>query len=138
MSNESNYWKGLLTGTIVGGIAGAITALLLAPKSGKELRKDLAEKSQEIYDKAADYLAVFEENMGSVVSTTVNEGKERAQKIITSAKTQAESILENADKVLQDAKTKASNVKEVIDDKIENLKEAAKAGAEAFKKEYKG
>ena len=46
-------------------------------------------------------------------------------------------MLENADKVLQDAKTKATNVKDALDDKIENLKDAAKAGAEAFKKEYK-
>jgi gas vesicle protein len=137
MSNENNYWKGLVAGTIIGGLAGAITALLLAPKSGKELRQDIAEKSQELYDKAQDYLAIFEENMGSVVSTTVNEGKERAQKIISSAKQQAESLLENADKVLQDAKFKATNVKDTIEDKIGNLRDAAKAGAEAFKSEYK-
>ena len=76
MSNENNYWKGLVAGTIIGGLAGAVTALLLAPKSGKELRKDIAEKSQDLYDKAADYLSIFEENMGNAVSTTVNEGKE--------------------------------------------------------------
>ena len=137
MSNENHYWKGLVAGTIIGGLAGAVTALLLAPKSGKELRKDIAEKSQDLYDKAADYLSIFEENMGTAVSTTVNEGKERAQKIISSAKLQAESLLENADKVLHDAKSKATNVKDALDDKIENLKDAAKAGAEAFKKEYK-
>ena len=33
--------KDFLIGALVGGIVGAVTALLLAPKSGKEMRSDL-------------------------------------------------------------------------------------------------
>jgi len=137
-NNENNYWKGLLTGTILGGVAGAITALLLAPKSGKELRADLAEKSYELYDKAADYFSLFEENMGSVVSNTVNEGRDRAQTIINSAREQADSILRNAEEVFTSAKSKTQTIKDSVEEKVENLKDAAKAGADAFKSEYKG
>ena len=40
--NEGNInAKDFLIGTLVGGIVGSLTALLLAPKSGKELRGDL-------------------------------------------------------------------------------------------------
>ena len=64
--------KGLLWGALVGSVVGSVTALLFAPKPGKELRKDIAEgttagiekvqelavqagdKSIEIYDKAKD------------------------------------------------------------------------------------
>ncbi|MBY3620035.1 YtxH domain-containing protein [Acinetobacter sp. CUI P1] len=64
--------KGLLWGALVGSVVGSVTALLFAPKPGKELRKDIAEgtaagiekvqgiavqagdKSIELYDKAKD------------------------------------------------------------------------------------
>ncbi|MEK3981872.1 YtxH domain-containing protein [Paenibacillus sp. FSL K6-3166] len=64
--------KGLLWGALVGSVVGSVTALLFAPKPGKELRKDIAEgtaagiekvqgiavqagdKSVELYDKAKD------------------------------------------------------------------------------------
>lgn len=139
MSNQNdannNLTKGFLLGAIVGGAVGAITALLLAPKSGAELRKDIAETSQDIYGKASDYFQIVEEKVGKAVANTVNEGKAKAQGIIESAKRQAENILENAENVLKDARSKASTSKEIFEDRIDNLKNAAKAGADAFKAE---
>ncbi|MFE5319012.1 YtxH domain-containing protein [Paenibacillus sp. NPDC056579] len=43
--------KDLLVGAVVGTVLGAVTALLLAPKSGRELRSDLAEGVQTISEK---------------------------------------------------------------------------------------
>jgi gas vesicle protein len=43
MSKDGNNSKEFLIGTLIGGLIGAVTALLLAPKSGKELRSDLNE-----------------------------------------------------------------------------------------------
>lgn len=138
MSNQNDpngYTKGFLLGALVGGAVGAITALLLAPKSGAELRRDIASTSQDLYGKAADYLQVVEANVERVVANTVNEGKIKAQVIIDSAKKQADSIIENADHILKDARSKASNAKETFEGKIDNLKDAAKAGVDAFKAE---
>lgn len=132
---QGSYTKGFVIGAIIGGAIGAITALLLAPKSGKELRQELADKSSELYGLASEYVSKFEENVGSSISATVNEGKLRAENIIASAKKQAGDILSNAEKILSDAKTKAANIKEEIQDKIDSIKDAAKAGAEAFKTE---
>ncbi|MCX7737046.1 MAG: YtxH domain-containing protein [Candidatus Kapabacteria bacterium] len=132
---QGSYTKGFVIGAIIGGAIGAITALLLAPKSGRELRQDLAQKSNELYGLASDYITKIEENVGSSISATVNEGKLRAENIIASAKRQAGEILSNAEKVLSDAKSKAANIKEDIQEKIDNIKDAAKAGAEAFKAE---
>jgi gas vesicle protein len=141
MSNQSidsgNYVKGFFTGVILGGFVGAITALLLAPKSGIELRRDLAEKSSELYDKASDYIGNMETHVGSVVQTAVNEGKERAQRIIESARKQADDLISDAEGVLKDARTKATSAKSNITDKIQSVREAAAAGAEAFKSEMK-
>ena len=38
---SSDKSKGLLFGFLAGGVIGAVLALLYAPKSGKELRKDI-------------------------------------------------------------------------------------------------
>lgn len=42
-------------GAFIGGTASAMTALLFAPKSGKELRKDLAEQTDDLKDIAMNY-----------------------------------------------------------------------------------
>ncbi|MDT3426961.1 gas vesicle protein [Paenibacillus forsythiae] len=53
--------KSLLWGIVAGGAVGSVTALLLTPKSGKELRKDIsdgaaatADKAQELVHQASD------------------------------------------------------------------------------------
>jgi len=135
--NESTtYLRGFLTGALIGGLAGAITALLFAPKSGRELRRDIAERTGELYDKAQEALnpkLVGEE----LPPVTPNQGKLRAQQIVQSARQQAEQLLSSAEQVLRDARTKATHAKEQIQENIERVREAAKASVEAFKSELK-
>jgi ElaB/YqjD/DUF883 family membrane-anchored ribosome-binding protein len=88
-----------------------------------------------MYDKASDVFSSVESNVSSAINTTVNEGKIRAQKIINSARRQAEDLLASAENVLHDARSRASFAKDNIQHKIENLREAAKASADAFKSE---
>ena len=54
MSDNSNEFGAFMSGLLLGGIAGAITALLLAPQSGEETRKVILERSMEIKDKALE------------------------------------------------------------------------------------
>ena len=110
--------------------------MLLAPKSGKELRQDILETSNQLYGKASDYLETVEGQVGSTINTTVNEGRVRAQSIISSARKQAEDLLANAENVLHDAKIKTDSAKDQIQGKIDNIRNATKASAEAFKTEY--
>jgi gas vesicle protein len=53
MASESNGGN-FLAGLLVGAALGAIAALLLAPKSGKELRESLAEEGKKLRDRAMD------------------------------------------------------------------------------------
>jgi gas vesicle protein len=134
MSGDSgNYTRGFIIGAIVGGISGAITALLLAPKSGVELRKDISDQSVEYYTKAADYFKTMEGKVGD----GINERKLKAQGIMDNARHKAGDILHDAESVIKDARMKASNAKEQIQDRIENIRDAAKAGTDAFKAEMK-
>lgn len=51
---EESASKDFLLGALVGGIIGAATALLLAPKSGTELRGTISEQATTLKDKSAD------------------------------------------------------------------------------------
>lgn len=134
-NGADNYNRGFLFGTLLGGAIGALTALLLAPKSGAELRKDLADRGTYAYDKASRYISDLEIDLGSAVRSTMNEGKERAERIVNSAREQADSILENAERVLADAKSRANNIKDDVTGRVETVKDAARAGIDAFKDE---
>ncbi|MBI5326064.1 MAG: YtxH domain-containing protein [Ignavibacteriae bacterium] len=134
-SDSGSFTRGLFLGAFLGGVVGAVTALLLAPKSGAELRKDIAQKSVELYDKASDMLQTVEANVGDTVHSAVNEGKVRAANIVQSAKSQAEELMSNADAVLKEARSKVHNAKDSLGDRIQNVKDAAKAGVDAFRSE---
>jgi len=51
--NTKSTLKGVGVGLAVGAIAGAIAGVLLAPKSGKETRADIAKYAHEMKDKIA-------------------------------------------------------------------------------------
>ncbi|MFM2133955.1 MAG: hypothetical protein RL156_1236, partial [Bacteroidota bacterium] len=55
-SSNGGYINGFLAGALIGGAIGAITALVFAPKSGRELRRDIADRSVELYDKAQELI----------------------------------------------------------------------------------
>ena len=50
--SDRDEFVAFLAGVILGGLSGAVTALLFAPQSGQETRAMIKEKSIEIRDKA--------------------------------------------------------------------------------------
>lgn len=106
-TNTGSFFMGVL----IGGAVGAVVALLLAPKSGKELRRDIAETGEDLLDKASTMIGKQEEQ----VNDTVNEGRIRAQRIVTSARQQAESILSNAESVLNEARQRAQSARDRVE-----------------------
>lgn len=111
MENKGSVTSGFFMGVLVGGAVGAVVALLLAPKSGKELRRDIAETGEDLMDKASNLVGKTEEQ----VDESLNEGRIRAQRIVTSARQQAESILSNAEHVLNEARLRAQSVRDRVE-----------------------
>ncbi|MEC0230199.1 YtxH domain-containing protein [Paenibacillus alba] len=66
MSNEKKG-KDLLIGAVVGGVLGAATALLFAPKSGRELRSDIAGQAQAVSDKTVQIASTVSQKTQGVV-----------------------------------------------------------------------
>lgn len=98
--------KDVLLGIVLGGVIGATTALLLAPKSGPELRQDISDKFQEISENTQDFASSIQE-----------EG----QRFAKNASSQATSWVE-----------KAYNVVDELTSGIGEIKEKASAGKKQF------
>ena len=93
MSENNMNGKDFLLGAVVGGIIGAVTALLLAPKSGSELRADIKEtanvvttRTQEIAQQVGERSQVLARNVSSQTSEWVDKAKEIAGTVATEVK----------------------------------------------------
>lgn len=104
MSNNQNGSTNFLTGVIVGSIVGAATALLLAPKSGKELRSDINTQVSTIKDKSGEWKETVMEK-GTEISATAKEKTAHLRQV---------------------AMETGTNVKDVVKAKAEQLKSTVK------------
>jgi gas vesicle protein len=74
MNNENHEYMylannilGVLAGILIGGLAGAVTMLLLAPQAGKDTRRQIREKGIELRDRTAE---MMEDTMTQVRTNT--------------------------------------------------------------------
>ncbi len=104
MADDSNdsMAKGLIIGFIAGSVVGAVLALLYAPKSGKELRRDIKDKASDLVEKGEEYIA----KARTTATEIVNEAKKKSDSLITDARKQASSLMGDAERILTDARNK--------------------------------
>ena len=97
----------VLIGMLVGGLAGAVTMLLLAPQSGKDTRIQMKEKGIELRDRTTE---MMEDTMAQVRS--------------------------NANKIATDGREKIKELtqygRELAFEQLEHVSEAAQAGKKAI------
>ncbi len=137
MDDENKMAKGLILGFLTGGVVGAAVALLYAPKSGRELRADIKNRTDEFIDDTSEYMQIAREKAENLI----NEGKKKSELLIADAKKKASTLIDDANSLLSDAKGKASDkygeAKEKLSHESDRLKDAFKAGVEAYKDEKK-
>ncbi|MBM7644859.1 gas vesicle protein [Scopulibacillus daqui] len=73
MSEKKVGTKGFLVGVLVGGTAGALTALLLSPKSGKEIRSGINLQSQTLKKKSNDLAQLALEKSTSIAKSVTDQ-----------------------------------------------------------------
>jgi len=95
---------GLFLGLVIGGAVGAITSLLIAPKAGSKLRKDLWSTYRAWQDKT----------------------KEIASTVCESSKSLAETVNQKTEDLVHTAKEKTENLVDTAKEKTENLVDTAK------------
>jgi gas vesicle protein len=70
---------GFIIGLALGALVGAAAALLLAPESGEELRKDISEKGDELKSKAQQQVDALQEQGRIVLSDNVKKAQQVVQ-----------------------------------------------------------
>jgi len=93
MSDRDDFGM-FLVGFIVGGVAGAVAALLLAPQSGEETRAFIKDKSIELRDKAQMTADEARVKVGEVAAQAKTRGKE----VIDEARTKGKEAIETVKK----------------------------------------
>jgi gas vesicle protein len=93
-----------LTYLLIGGGIGAILALLFAPKSGEELRGDIADVTRRGLEKGRETATQLQEKAGEYYEVT----RERAGEYYQAAQEKAGEIKEKATEMAEKAKAAAS------------------------------
>jgi len=75
LHNRNQTVLGVLIGMLVGGLAGAVTMLLLAPQSGQKTRKQIEDKSIELRDLTTD-----------LVEDTLSQVRSKANKLMATGR----------------------------------------------------
>ena len=92
-NNSGSEFGAFFAGVIIGGLVGAATALLLAPQSGEETRRQLTKSSVDIRDRAQDSL----EDARERAEATIADARRRAERIIEEARERAENMARTAE-----------------------------------------
>ncbi|WP_195575313.1 YtxH domain-containing protein [Paenibacillus sp. 1001270B_150601_E10] len=126
--NSSAFIKG----AIIGGLVGAAAALLLAPKSGRELRTDLACGAQNVTEKTKEVAL----DLSSKAATAVKNAGEKAETVVSGVKEASATIATSVKDATTDA---AQQVREATLSAVQSVKDASadikESVAEELKKE---
>jgi len=122
--NGSNA-ASVVAGIVIGGLAGAGAALLLAPQSGRETREQIQQKTIELRDRTTE-----------TVDHAVSDVKAKTQKLTADVQHQVEKIQQHGQEVVTEQVGKIQHRgQEIIADQLDHVAAAAQAGKEAIEPE---
>jgi len=110
MNSKASTGFAFLAGLILGGLTGAVVALLFAPQSGEETRRQLQEKGIELRERAETSAAQVREryeDLAVEVRAKAEEVSERGREILETRKAQLQEAVE-------EGKKRAETVKEEL------------------------
>ena len=112
MKKDESFLEGFLFGAIFGAAVSAVAALLFAPKSGEDFRKDISEGTAKTLESTDEYL---------------ERAREKGTKVIHDVEDAALAYFnlatDKAEEVVEDAKEEVEEIEEVVEEKIEEITE---------------
>lgn len=104
MSNHDEFGA-FLVGFVVGGLTGAVAALLLAPQSGEETRAVIKEKAIVLRDKTGETV----DEAYARAEAAAAEARARFEELAETTKTRASELSQKGSVVLEEQKAKITS-----------------------------
>ncbi|ADU31519.1 YtxH domain-containing protein [Evansella cellulosilytica] len=134
-NNNGLNTKDFLIGTFIGGVIGASAALLLAPKSGKDLRQDINDQAKIAKERTTDWthqaiergnqLATSARQSTSEFARTVSDRSttllERAKDLARSVRNDVDDLTESADSLTNDLEGISEEIAASVKKEVEDL-----------------
>jgi gas vesicle protein len=130
---DSNVAGSALAGLLIGGLAGAGAALLLAPQSGKETREQIQQKTIEIRDRTAE---TVESAVSQVKAKTIDlrdRTTEKVEDAVSQVKSKTHEITSNLHGKAEELQHQGQ---ELIAEQLDRVSAAAEAGKVALTHEH--
>lgn len=103
--SDRDEFGAFLVGFVVGGLTGAVVALLFAPQSGEETRALIKDKSIELRDQASQSA----EELLARAESAASEARTRAEDLAKEVRTRGKSAIEAVRKPKKDSGEAASS-----------------------------
>ncbi|MNO44758.1 YtxH-like protein [compost metagenome] len=102
--NKCKGSKAWLWGAAIGTVVGSVTALLFAPKAGRELRKDIADGARQVGEKTQEVAGKVSEKTQEVASKVSEKTQEVAGKVSEQSVQLAGKVKDSAGELVNDFK----------------------------------
>ncbi|MFD1362286.1 YtxH domain-containing protein [Lentibacillus salinarum] len=128
-SERSVNNKDFLLGTLIGGLTGAVAALLWAPKSGSELRGDLNNRAVELKDRTGEWKDAAYEKGADWKDTASQKGSEVKEKAYLKGSELRTRAVDSTSKLSRKTQAKTQELSKSIQDKLKRDDGAAEVAA---------
>ena len=98
-----------ISGALIGGLAAAAVVLLTAPQSGKRTRAQIRQKSQELYDQAAD---------------KADDAWEQAEDVVRRARLKTRQVKRDAESTVKELQYRGQTLVNDQKDRVESARHA--------------
>ena len=117
-----------------GAVAGAATALFLAPKSGREMREDLAQQAEQLKERSIELSTAAKDKAVEFSESAKDKATELTEAVQDKVGEAAGNLKQQSTDMVDKVKTKTAATKEEVEEKVQDVKEDAQDKKEEVQK----
>ncbi|OAH56246.1 MULTISPECIES: YtxH domain-containing protein [Bacillaceae] len=134
--NDSINTKDFIIGALCGAFIGATTALMVAPKSGRELRDDLNVQAGSLKERASSLTDTAKDKTSTLTKTVQEQSTAIVDKVKSLKPSGSSTNSETAEGKKEEAKSVVENVLDAVTDKVDTTADTAKTKLDEAKKAF--